>query len=438
MAITKRLLVLCCAILPACVLATGQSTGRTVRHFKVAVSDNSFPPELTQAENDIEKQNYAAAEPLLQKVVAASAGNYQAWFDLGFVYNALGNDQQSIAAYRKSVAAQPDIFESNLNLGLMLAKNGDPGAAQFLSAATTLKPTAHPNEGHYRAWLSLGHVLAATKPNDAIAAFRQAALLHPQDPEPHLSAGPLLEHESDLAGAEHEYAQALALDPKSLDAITGLANVYMREHRFKDAESALRKLIALRPQEAGAHMELGRMLAADGQYDAAITEMQVALKQGDSDPSAQRELAELNLSAGHFADAEASYRTLVAANPNDARLHHGLGVTLLREKKFPEAQQELLTAVKLYPDFGEAYGDLAFAASENKNYGLTIRALDVRAKFLPESAVTYFLRASAYDHLRDPKQAAENYHKFLDSDNGKNPDQEWQARHRLIAIEPKR
>jgi hypothetical protein len=35
-------------------------------------------------------------------------------------------------------------------------------------------------------------------------------------------------------------------------------------------------------------------------------------------------------------------------------------------------------------------------------------------------------------------QAAQNYRQFLLASNGKNPDQEWQARHRLKAIEPKK
>jgi len=95
-------------------------------------------------------------------------------------------------------------------------------------------------------------------------------------------------------------------------------------------------------------------------------------------------------------------------------------------------------AVKLKPDFGAAYGDLAAAAVENKNYDLAIKAADARAKFLPEIPVSYFLRASAYDHLRNYKMAAQNYHRFLEVANGEYPDQEWQARHRLIAIEPKK
>ena len=97
-----------------------------------------------------------------------------------------------------------------------------------------------------------------------------------------------------------------------------------------------------------------------------------------------------------------------------------------------------MTAVKLKPDWGAVYGDLAFAANENQNYPLAIKALDIRAKYLPEVPVGYFLRATAYDHLRDYHQAAANYHLFLQVANGKYPDQEWQARHRLITIEPKK
>ena len=66
------------------------------------------------------------------------------------------------------------------------------------------------------------------------------------------------------------------------------------------------------------------------------------------------------------------------------------------------------------------------------------RAADARAKFLPEVPMSFFMRASAYDHLRDYKNAAANYHRFLEVADGKFPDQEWQARHRLIAIEPKK
>src|SRR5437899_399337 len=426
-------LVFCLAI--AQVISAAQ-TGKAVRHHKVAVEDPSSPPELTQAESAIEKKDYATAEPLLKKVVERDGNNYAAWFDLGFLYNALGQSEDSISAYRKSVAAKPDVFESNLNLGLMLARAGQPDAEQFLRAATKLKPTAHEAEGRARAWLSLARVIEANKPDEAIEAYRQAATLEPRDPEPHLAAGALLEKQNHFADAEQEYKQAATIDPSSGDALAALANVYMRGHRFTDAEGILRKLVALHPNDASAHMQHGRMLAADGQNDGAIVELQRALKLDPNDTAAQRDLADLYVSAKKYDQAETQYRALLASHPNDAELHQGLGHALLEQREFPEAQRELVNAINLKSDLGSAYWDLAVAGNETKNYQLAIKALDDRAKFAPEMPLSYFLRATAYDHLRSKKQAAENYHRFLEVADGKFPDQEWQARHRLIAIEP--
>ena len=104
--------------------SSSSSSGHRSGHY-VRVPDDDAPArpsELTQAEAAIEKRDYAAAESLLHKVVEHDAASYVGWFDLGFVENALGNVDASIAAYRKSVAAKPDVFESNLNLGLQLAK----------------------------------------------------------------------------------------------------------------------------------------------------------------------------------------------------------------------------------------------------------------------------------------------------------------------------
>jgi tetratricopeptide (TPR) repeat protein len=418
---------------------SSSSRHRSAHHVQVPDEDSpTQPAELTAAEAAIEQKDYLTAEPLLRKFVEHDPTSYVGWFDLGFVENALGKLEDSIAAYRKSVAAKPDVFESNLNLGLQLAKTGQPEAEQCLRAATQLTPTSHPAEGQYRAWLSLAQTVEKSKPEEALRAYKRAATLQPNEAEPHLSAGQLLERENKFADAEQEYQQALALDSHSTDAVIGLANVYMRGRRFSEAEEYLRKLLAERAGSYAAHIQLGRVLAAEGKTDDAIAEMQAGIKISPRDDDAQRDLAELYATAGKNDLAEAAYRGLAAAHPNDAGLHRSLGQALLRQKKFPEAQQEFAAALRIKPDLGEAYGDIAFAAEENKDYPLVIRALDARVKLLPEIPVTYFLRASAYDHLRDFKNAAANYHLFLKTANGKYPDYEWQAKHRLIAIEPKK
>jgi len=416
--------------------AFGQ-TQTTVRHYKERVDDT--PPEIAQAEDAIQKNDFAGAETLLKKALDKDPKNYQAWFDLGFVLNHQGRVEDSIHAYRQSVAAKPDVFESNLNLGLMLVRYNSPEAEQFLRAATTLKPTDHVEEGQARAWLALAHLLENTKPSEALQAYAKASELTPKDPEPHLSAGLLHERQKEFSDAEAEYKQALALDPHSTEAAIGLTNIYMKSNRLGDADPLLRRLAAERPDDAGIHLQLGRVLAAENKKDDAITEFQTALKLAPADVDAQREIADFHSSAGKNDLAEAAYRALLKTQPNDAELHRGLGHALLLQKKFPEAQQEFLTALRLKRDWPDIYVDLAFAASENKNYELTIRALNGRTLLNADlPPICYFLRASAYDHLRDFKQASLDYHHFLEVANGKYPDQEWQSTHRLIAIEPKK
>lgn len=417
--------------------ADAQMKGKTARPRRVAIAAPPVSLAVVEAEAAIEKQDYATAERKLTQAVATDPKDYRAWYDLGFVLNATGRKAEALDAYRKSVAAKPDIFESNLNLGLVLATTGSAEAEQYLRAATLLKPTAKPEEGLARAWLSLGRVLEEKRPPEALGAYGEAAKLQPKDPEPHLSAGLLLEHQGRLAEAENEYRQAAALDPASREAVAGLANVYTRGKRLPEAEALLRRLLAAHPDNTSARLQLARVLLAQERSQDAKTEYEAVLKTTPDDADARRELAAAYVASRQYAEAATLYRALVAKNPQDAGLRHRLGATLLRLRSFPEAQQELLAAVNLNPQLGEAYGDLAIAAAENKDYELVIKALDARSRLLPENPGTYFLRATTYDHLKAFKQAAENYRQFLVASGGRDPDQEWKARHRLKAIDPR-
>jgi len=426
--------------LVACPGVTAQESKPTVRHHRVVetVPDDSSSPEVDQAETAMQHNDFTTAESLLQKAVAAKPSDYRAWFDLGYVYNATSRLPEATEAYRKSVAAKPDVFESNLNLGMLLARQGDnPEAAKYLKAATQLKPTAHPDESLAHAWQALGRVEESLDPQQALAAYAEAAKLDPKNPEPHLSAALLLEKQNNLDAAAREYRTVADLDPKSQVAISALANVYIKQKKYTEAEAALRRLLAIDPQNSSARVQLGRLLAEEGKSDEAAQELQKGLQADSSDGRAALELGTLYVKADKYPEAEQQFRIAVKNMPKDAESHYALGSLLMHVRRYPESQQELLLAVQLKPDLADAYGNLAVVAAENKNYQLTLKALDYRAKFLPEDPASYFLRATTFDYLKAVPQAVEYYQRFLAADAGKLPDQEWQARHRLIALDPK-
>jgi hypothetical protein len=64
-----------------------------------------------------------------------------------------------------------------------------------------------------------------------------------------------------------------------------------------------------------------------------------------------------------------------------------------------------------------------------------LQAIEIRDKVLPQSPSSLFLSATAHDKLHQVKQAKDLYKQFLSVANGKFPDEEWEARHRLITLE---
>jgi Tfp pilus assembly protein PilF len=427
--------ILLLAAVVACAAWAEAQQSRSVRRHRVPVE----PTVVEQAEAALDKQQYAEAEKLLLKAVEAEPADYRAWFNLGYLYTATDRRQEAVHAYRRAVEAKPDVFESNLNLGLLLAAQGQPEAARYLRAATGLKPSAEAEAGLLRAWLALAAVLEEHDPAGAAAALRSAAELQPEDAELRLRIGRLLESAGEVAGAAAEYEAAAEMQPESPQPLGALVDLYVGAGRLPEAAQALERYLKLAPADARARIQLARLAVAAGNREQATTVLQDierALAPGEH--ATRRELAALYMELEQFEAAERQYRALLQADGGDGDAHYALGKLLMKQRRYPEAQERLLAAVNLRPGLGEAYGDLAFVAAENKDHMLTLRALEARARLLPENPGTYFLRATAYDHLRAPKEAAENYHKFLAAADGKHPDQEWQARQRLRVLEPRR
>ncbi len=419
-------------------LCAGQTSTTVHRKRIPATAASPAAAQVTQAETEITKNNFVQAEALLKQAVALDANDFQAWYDLGYVQSALDKDNDAIAAYQKSIELNPKIFESNLNLGMLLAKQGENSeAAKFLRAATQLRPTSKSEEGLAHAWLALGQVLESSQPSEALQAFAEATKLQPQDAEAHLATAQLLERQERWNEAETEYQRAASMskgEPHRA-ALVGLTNVAIATNSPVKAEAALNQYLQQNPEDAATHFLLGRVLIAQGKKEEAISELDNAAKAGSKDPEMLREKARLLSELQRYDDAAAVYKDLLQQLPKDAGVHHQYGIVLMQQHRFAEAQPELIAALQLDAGLGPAYGDLAVTASENKQYGLTVRALDARAKMMPETAATHFLRATAYDNLKQFPQATAEYKQFLAVANGKYPEKEWQARHRLVAIE---
>ena len=426
------------AALLCCLVAFGfaQDSGRAVRHHPIAATEDPASNLLDQAETLLGKGDAAGAKPLLEQATQKDPKSYQAWYDLGYAEQALNQREQAIAAYRKSLEINPRVFEANLNLGITLASVGQSEEAiKCLKAATDLQPASRPERSREHAWLTLGQLLLPRDSAGAEEAFLSASKLMPSDPQPHLHLAQLYENAGKLDQAKTQYQQSLsATDAQArAQALRGLVNVAVASKQYGEAETNVRQYLATTPADSRAHLLLGRLLAAQNKNDEALHELDAAGNQNDS--AVLREKAEL-LSAVHREnDAIPIYKLLLDKSGNDAQLRYQYGLALMHQHQWVPAQEQLVAAVKLNPNLASAYGDLAVVASENQQYDLTLKALEIRTKLLGDNPGTFFLRATALDHLRRFPEATESYRQFLAVANGKYPDEEWKARHRLIAIE---
>jgi Flp pilus assembly protein TadD len=398
--------------------------------------------KLRDAEAALEKGDYAAAVKTLQALAAERPKDGQILYDLGFAEERIGDDDAASKAYEGAIAASPDVVEPRVALGLLDARAGRTDKAHGeLSAAAQLETAAPQLRG--RAYRALAQLDESADPAGASDELLAAIKLTGETPADTALSATLAEHAGDKSGAEAAYRRALALHADDAEAAAGLAHILQQTGHAAEAEAALAEPLKAHPDDPRLVSQMASIYAAEGKTKEAIP-LLVQLRADPkfaADSALTRQLARLYALDGENAEAEGMFKAALVKEPQDPALLDDLGSVLVRQQKYAEAVKILSEAVALrdsFPDpadFGEAAGHLAFAASKNGQPRECLQALSLRATVLPNSAPSLFLEATAHDTLHEYKEAERAYRAFLAIAAGQFPDQEFQAKHRLIALE---
>ena len=395
----------------------------------------SLPAEVAAAESAIASSDWKTAETKLDAYLAAHPADARALFDAGYVADAQNRLDDAAALYRRAITANPQSFEAHLSLGLLLARqNKFDEARPELATATTLDPGEAGPELKARAWRALARIDRASDPATASNDLLEALKLSPETPEDTLLAAELAEHAGQNDAAEAAYRRVLAKDPHSVPANAGLAHLLILRKQYPEAETLLRAALLSSPDDPTLNAQLAAVLAAQDDAEA-LPLLQKLHDAHPADPAITRMLAEVLAVAGDYAGSDQLYLHLLAASPEDANLLVAHGQNLVRQARMEEAVKVFDKATQIDPANGDAWSGLAFAAFRTNRPDVTLHALTMRSRTLPEIPATLFLWAQAYDTLHQKQQAAAYYHRFLEAAGGKFPNQEWQARQRLQILE---
>ena len=394
-----------------------------------------------EANTALEAHEYARALKLLEPLAQASPKDARLLYDLGSAEDALDQPTPAEASYRASIADDAAALEPRVALGLLLARAGKLPEARVELAASVALPAGDPLV-KARAYRALARIDERNRPADARDELLEALKLSPETPEDTLLAAELAAAAGNgSSAAEAAYRRLLVERPNHPEAPAALAPLLVEAKRGAEAEPLLTAALAAHPGDPGLTGQLASVYGAEGKPERALPLVEGLHASHPQDANLARLLAGLYLDTHNYSAAEPLLATLNVQNPQDAVTADELGDALIHEKRFAEAETLLARVVgqpALWPSpesRGEAAGHLAFAASANNDPAGCLHALEVRATVLAPSAPVLFLSAISEDKLHHVKAAQQDYKAFLAASNGANPDEEFEAQHRLVALE---
>jgi len=218
------------------------------------------------------------------------------------------------------------------------------------------------------AWTLLGIAEArADNPDQAVAAFREAARLAPGDEDRWLDLTRELMARGRYDDALDAVRQGLASDHDSYALRLRLGAVCLRSGRYAEAEGVFRDLIAHGEPLATTYIGLAQVLLRTGRAAEAVDEVRQGRQRlGDSMVLAYFQGIALDR-AGKPEDSEQAFREAVRLAPGSAEARLALGKSELRLRHVEPAIADLKQALLLDPPNRQAKRLLAQAFAMQHN-----------------------------------------------------------------------
>jgi tetratricopeptide (TPR) repeat protein len=201
---------------------------------------------------------------------------------------------------------------------------------------------------------------------------------------------------SDLANkAIEEYRAAIEADPGSEYLTSGLAELYAKTGRIRDAVLEAQDILKRDPNNLEAHKLLGRI------YLRSLGDMQSGNSNGSSNSVLKLAIEQ--------------YEQIVKIEPTNVDDHLLLGRLYRLNNDLQKAESEFKTAVKLQPDSEEAVTTLAYLYNEEGDATRAVQTLS-SVPDAGRSAKMYSALGYTYEQQKQYKEAINAYRRAIELD----------------------
>lgn len=265
--------------------------------------------------------------------------------------------------------------------------------------------------------------------NDALSLFDRARTLAPQRQDARegydnarfllvLQQGAVAQQQNQPNAAVNAYQQALMLRPNDNDALLGLANAFLKERKFPEAEARFQQVLTQSPNNPAAIAGLGFLRLNQQRFDEAAKLLANAHRLDPSSKDIDQgyknaafwgilNQASNDLKQNRFKEAIAAYQQALIANPNNRDAVSGLANAYVRAGDFPSAAKTYYRLTAGNPNDSAAWLGLIKAQMGEKSPQAAIstvqqipaavkQQMESHSDYLSELALVYY-RANQAD-----------------------------------------
>jgi tetratricopeptide (TPR) repeat protein len=251
--------------------------------------------------------------------------------------------------------------------------------------------------------MSLGVLyLRKSAPEDAERALQEAIAHEPKSVDAHLVLGDFYMTRRDVGRAEQQYKAAASLGAVGSMPRLRLADFYFAMQRPDEGKRVLQDITSKAPDFLPAWRRLAEVALIERRYDDAVEALAPVFKKNAADFEGGLLRGRIHLARGETVDAIQDFQSLLKVEPNFAPARYQLALTYVAAGNIQQAKAELTDIATGFPDGALLLADLHLQTNAPDAAIEVLRALTSKQP----NFSAYVLLGSAYLRKKDPANAA--------------------------------
>lgn len=250
--------------------------------------------------------------------------------------------------------------------------------------------------------------------DQAERAFGEAYELNPRSVEAMLGLAAATQAQGKTRLARDWMSSAVAIAPGQANVLQAQARLLTEQGLLPDAERSYHAAIASHPGMVQLKLDLAALyLEKLGKPGQAVDLLREVVRQHPEMAAAQLGLGMALSTDGKFEEASRALEDAVRRDPGNAVAHHALGVVSLRQGQAERALTSFDKALSLRKDFANSVLARGDALQMLGRHEQAIEAYQRAARLLPQSVLPHLQRARALERMEKFAEAEAAYREGL-------------------------